>query len=51
MTPDLIAAYLNAYHALDALPNHAKEATEEGTTMHNIAAILAEQGVSVEPLQ
>jgi hypothetical protein len=51
MTPDLIAAYLKAYLALDALPNFAKEATEAGTTMHNIRALLAEHGVSVEPMQ
>jgi hypothetical protein len=51
MTPALIAAYLDAYRALDALPNFAKEATEAGATMHNIRALLAEHGVSVEPMQ
>lgn len=51
MTPDLIAAYLAAYNALAALPNFAKEAMEAGTTMHNIRAILAEHGVSLEPMQ
>lgn len=51
MNPSLIAAYLAAYETLDALPASAKEATEAGTTMHNIRAILAEHGVSVEPMQ
>lgn len=34
-----------AWAALDALPNYLKQATEAGTTLHNIGSILAERGV------
>lgn len=51
MSPETIAALLAAYRALDALPNFLKQSTEAGTTMFNIQKILAEQNVSVEPLQ
>ena len=51
MSQETIAALLKAYQALDTLPNHIKQSTEAGSTMFNISALLAEQGVSTEPLQ
>lgn len=51
MSQETIAALLKAYEALDALPNFLKQSTEAGSTMFNISKILAEHGVSTEPLQ
>lgn len=36
-----------AWKALDALPNHLKQATEAGPTLHNLRVLLAEKGVKV----
>lgn len=47
MSASDIAALVRAYHALDRLPNHAKQATEAGTTMANIRRLLKEAGVEV----
>lgn len=48
MSASDIAALVRAYHALDRLPNHAKQAAEVGTTMFNIRRILREAGVEVQ---
>ena len=36
-----------AWAALDALPNHLKQAVEAGATLHNIRTLLAEKGEEV----
>ena len=48
MDASTIKALVRAWHALDALPNHMKQATESGETMRRIRMLLAEQGVNVE---